>query len=89
MSDLYEVIFSKLAQEKFDDLIGHDRRIGKQIAGAIDRLARNPALGEPLKGKWQGYQKYRTGDYRIVYRVEQTNLIIYIVTLGNRKNVYD
>ncbi len=84
----YTVVLSKLAQERFDQFIHADRRLGQQIAKAIDRLAHNPHLGEFLKGEWKGYRKYRTGDYRIVYRVEHARLLIYIITIGDRKDVY-
>ncbi len=88
MSSRYTVVLSRLAQEKFDDFIRKNRKIGEQIAKAIDRLALNPELGEFLKGKWQGYRKYRTGNYRIIYRIERGQLIIYIITIDDRKDVY-
>ena len=88
MTARYAVVFSKLAQEKFDRFIHADRRLGEQIAKAIDRLASNPLLGEFLKGEWAGYRKYRTGRFRIVYRIEHQRLLIYIITIGDRKDVY-
>jgi mRNA interferase RelE/StbE len=88
MTARYTVVFSQLAKERFDRLIHDDRTLGEQLAKAIDRLAANPALGEFLKGEWKGYRKYRTGDYRIVYRIEHSRLIVYIITLGHRKRVY-
>ena len=88
MTTRYAVVLSKLAQEKFDRFIQADRKLGRQIAKAIDRLAANPALGEFLTGEWKGYRKYRTGRYRIIYRVEHSQLIIYIITIDDRKDVY-
>ncbi len=88
MTVRYTVVFSKIAQEKFDHFIHADRKIGEQIAHAIDRLALNPQLGESLKGQWAGYRKYRTGRYRIIYRLEHAKLVIYIVTIDDRKDVY-
>ncbi len=88
MTGRYTVVLSKLAQEKFDQFIHADRKLGEQIAKAIGRLALNPNLGEFLKGDWKGYQKYRTGNYRIIYRIEHARLLIYVITIGDRKNVY-
>ncbi len=88
MSARYTVVFSKVAQEKFDQCIQTNRKVGEQIAKAIDRLALNPQLGEFLKGSWVGYYKYRTGRYRIIYRLEHARLVIYIITIGDRKDVY-
>ena len=88
MSPRYTVVLSKLAREKFDGFIRADRTLGKRMAKAIDRLAANPDLGEFLKGEWKGYRKYRAGNYRIIYRIEHAKLIIYIITIDDRKDVY-
>ena len=88
MTTRYTVVFSKIAKEKFDAFIQADRKLGAQIAKAIDRLTANPDLGEFLKGEWKGYRKYRTGRYRIIYRIEHAKLVIYILTIDDRKDVY-
>lgn len=88
MTAPYSVVFSKLAQEKFDRFIHASRKVGEQLAKAIGRLAMNPGLGEFLKGEWKGYRKHRVGNYRIIYRVEHSRLIIYIITIDDRKDVY-
>ena len=88
MTARYTVVFSELAQGKFDRFIRADRKVGEQIAKALDRLAGHPELGEFLKGEWKGYRKYRTGNYRIIYRFEHAHLIVYIITIDDRKQVY-
>lgn len=88
MSVRYTVVLAKLAREKFESFLRADRKLGQQISRAIDRLAIHPELGEFLKGEWAGYRKYRTGRYRIIYRIEHHQLIIYIITIDDRKDVY-
>lgn len=88
MTARYAVVLSKLAQEKFAQILQASRKLGEQIARAIDRLALHPELGEFLKGEWKGYRKYRTGNYRVVYRVEHSKLLIHIITIDDRKEVY-
>ena len=88
MTARYSVVLSKLAKQKFDAFIHADRQLGQQIAKAIERLAANPDLGELLRGEWNGYRKYRTGRYRIIYRIEHAKLMIYIITIDDRKDVY-
>jgi len=36
----------------------------------------------------QGRLRLRVGDYRIIYRVENDILVILIITVGHRKNIY-
>ena len=88
MTIRYTIVFSKLAESKFEQCIRADRKLGEQIAQAIERIASHPDLGESLTGRWRGYRKYRMGDYRIVYRVEHGKLLIYVMTIGHRKDVY-
>ena len=88
MTARYTVVLSKVTQEKFDRFIRADRKLGEQLAAAIERLAARPERGEFLKGAWKGYRKYRTGKYRLIYRIEHTKLIIYIITIDDRKDVY-
>jgi mRNA interferase RelE/StbE len=88
MTARYTVVLSKLAQERFDKLVHASRKLGGQIAKAIDRLAEHPELGEFLSGEWKGYRKYRTGKYRIIYRIEHSRLIVYIITIDDRKDAY-
>ena len=88
MTARYTVVLSKAAREKFDRFILADRKLGQQLANAIERLAVHPELGEFLKGEWKGYRKYRTGRYRIIYRIEHAKLVIYILTIDDRKDVY-
>ena len=88
MTVRYTVVLSKSAQEKFNRFIRADRKLGEQLAKAIERLAAHPELGELLKGEWKGYRKYRTGSYRIIYRIEHANLVIYLLTIDDRKDVY-
>lgn len=88
MTARYAVVFSPLAQRQFDRFIHANRKFGQQLAKAIDRLALHPALGEFLKGEWKGYRKYRTGNYRIVYRTEHLRLMVFTITIDDRKDVY-
>jgi mRNA interferase RelE/StbE len=60
-----------------------------RIRRAIEeRLLKDPiAYGEPLKRTLKGYRKLRVGDYRIIYKLEGTNIII--LTIGHRKEAYE
>ena len=84
----YSGILSKMAQKKFDEFISSDRKLGEQLAKALDRLAVTPDLGKPLSGEWRGYLRYRSGRYRIIYRIEHSKLIVYVLSMDHRKEVY-
>jgi mRNA interferase RelE/StbE len=47
------------------------------------------SIGEALKGAKLGdFWKYRVGDYRVIARIEDREVIIIVVRVGNRKEVY-
>lgn len=61
------------------------RRIKKKIDELSDNLP-DPATTK-LKGD-NNFHKVRTGDYRIVYEIQGARLIILVVKIGRRKDVY-
>lgn len=46
-------------------------------------------IGEALKGSKLGeFWKYRIGDYRVIARIEDGKMLILVLRLGNRREVY-
>ncbi|MFS1564296.1 MAG: type II toxin-antitoxin system RelE family toxin [Candidatus Arsenophonus phytopathogenicus] len=44
--------------------------------------------GKSLKGEKKGLWRYRVGNYRIVANIQDKELIILIIDIGHRKNIY-
>lgn len=65
-----------------------DPDIRPRIEGAIALLAQDPRppASRPLRGR-PGY-RVRVGDYRIIYTVQDDVLLVVVVTLGHRRDVY-
>jgi mRNA interferase RelE/StbE len=60
-----------------------------RIKRKIDALAEN--LPDPVTTKMKGnnkFHKIRTGDYRIIYEIHDDTLVILVVKIGHRKDVY-
>ena len=50
----------------------------------------NPyASGRALTGDRTGFWRYRVGDYRIISKIDNGRLIILLVEIGHRSNIYD
>ena len=44
--------------------------------------------GHALKGPKSGYWRYRVGDYRIICSIEDTRLVVIVIEIGHRREVY-
>lgn len=59
-----------------------------QIVAVIDRLYDSPATGSALKGEFEGLRRLRVGRYRFVYERQQHVLVVLVVRIGHRREVY-
>ena len=70
----------ELARIQYDDRL--------RIARAIGGLGEDPFTGLPLKGDRRGLRRLRVGNYRIVYEVLEDALVVLVVRIGHRREVY-
>lgn len=86
----WRIELSGLAQKNLAEL-DHQaaRRILKFLSERVARLDDPRGLGEALKGsKLGGFWKYRVGDYRIIADIQDNAVLILVVRIGNRREVY-
>lgn len=60
----------------------------RRVARVLDDLGRDPFQGKPLKGALKGRYSYRVGSYRILYLVRQQELLVLIIDVGHRRDIY-
>lgn len=80
----YRICIKKSVSKDFKKIPTKDVQ---RILDAIQGLAKEP---RPLQSKkLSGQERYRLrqGDYRILYSIEDEELIIYLVKVGNRRDV--
>jgi mRNA interferase RelE/StbE len=70
-----------------------DRQAQKGIVAYLDeRIATKEdprRFGKPLRAQLAGLWRYRVGDYRILCQIREGALLVLVVSVGHRKNVYD
>lgn len=66
-----------------------DPQIRDRIQGAIALLAVDPRPPASRRLKGRPGRRVRVGDYRIIYTVADDALLIVVVTVGHRRDVYD
>lgn len=64
---------------------------GKRIVGYLREIANsdNPRLkGIAMTGRYAGHWRYRVGDYRVIAKIVDQRLVILVVEIGHRREVY-
>jgi mRNA interferase RelE/StbE len=82
---MYKILYTSEAKSAIDKL--HPQK-KNQIKDAIERIAENPEMGKHLTHELKGLSSYRSGDYRIIYRVRRVEILIIILAIGHRKDIY-
>ena len=82
----YTVRLPKKAQKQLDKL---SDLIAEPILKAIESLEENPRPQgcKKLKGR-EGF-RIRSGDYRIIYEILDKELIVDVIALGHRRDIYE
>ena len=77
--------------EAIEDLKGIDRKTQKKIIARVtEYLSKDPlSLGKALKGIFKGFYRYRYGSYRIIYAIDRGSVMILILRISDRKDVYE
>lgn len=83
---MFTVILQSSAEKDFKKI---DRQIQERILKKLSDLEQDPNIGIPLTGNLAGLWKLRIGDYRVVYQIKNQELIVLVLKIGHRKNVYE
>ena len=77
------------AQKEPDDL---DKSIARLVLKflheRVERLDDPRQIGEPLQGPLRQLWRYRVGDYRLVCTFEHDRLLVLVLRIGHRREVY-
>ncbi len=82
---MWQIEYSSIAQ-RFIKLL--DNKDKDRNMKSVELLQTNPDLGKQLVGPLKGLRSLRSGRYRIIYKKEINDLIILVVAVGHRKNIY-
>ena len=82
---MYAVFIERYALKQIAKL---DRKIILIVKEAIAGLAFNPRPQGYKKLKGEDAYRIRVGDYRIIYEIEDDKIIVTVVSVGHRKDIY-
>lgn len=81
---MYKILLKKRAKKFIDKLPLNEKR---RVVAAIERLPQGEDI-KRLKG-YEGVMRLRVGEYRIIYTVDNGELVVYVIDAGNRGQIYN
>jgi mRNA interferase RelE/StbE len=82
----WKVELSISGERELGKLDAQDRR---RILKFLNELADPQSIGAALHGSWLGeFWKYRVGDFRLICRIQDDRLIVLVLRVGHRKEIY-
>ena len=85
---MYKVELARQAEKELEAVFRADRSLYQRFIKALHSIAADPSQGKPLHGKLRGLFSYRMGNYRVLYETHHTRLVIIVIDLGHRKEIY-
>jgi len=81
---MYQVLFTTKAKKQFSKL---EKNVQERIMNALERLRFNPEryITKLVTSK---LFRLRVGDYRILLDLKKEKLLVLVVEVGHRKNIY-
>lgn len=83
---MFEIQFKKSVKKDLQKL---SKAAQKQVLDNIQRnLTKDPYQGNALSGEFKGLYRWRTGHIRVMYAIQNKQLIILVLKIGHRTDVY-
>ncbi|EAZ88677.1 type II toxin-antitoxin system RelE family toxin [Crocosphaera chwakensis] len=85
---MYKVVLTRKAKAFYANA---DKVLARKIAKSFDILEQTPYQHPNikfLKGELKGYYRYRVGDYRIIYEIDDQIIQVIVIKIAHRSQVY-
>ena len=86
--NVFEIKVTKVCRKQIDRA---PRHIQQAVENALKKITVSPCGHSEVKaltGDWAGRYRYRTGNYRMIYIVEDDIVTIIVVAFGSRGDIY-
>lgn len=84
----YKLELTRQAETVLERIAYREPELYKRISQIFEDLKTEPFQGKPLKGQLKGKYSYRVGIYRIIYTVIRNQLLIVVIDIGHRRDIY-
>jgi mRNA interferase RelE/StbE len=82
----YCILYTEEAARRLAKL---DKTVKERVGRVIVRLSEHPELEKRLTGILSDRWSYRVGDWRILYKLKRNELLVLVLTVGHRRDIYE
>lgn len=82
---MYDIILSEKAKRQLEKI---NISMRKRIGSAIERIKIRPFSFDIKRLQGSPYYRLRVGEYRLILDIQQNRLVIIVIEIGHRKNIY-
>lgn len=83
---MYQVRFTKDARKQFEKT--KNQKLKDRITVVLEHLGSYPTAGKMLHGEFEGLRSFKTFSFRIIYQVVSSQLVIIVLKIQHRRDVY-
>ena len=80
----YQVILTKIATQQLSKM---EKNIVKKITDKLEKIRDNPFLFV-RKLRDSEFYRLRVGDFRVIMSIDRGKMVILVIEIGHRKNIY-
>ena len=81
----YTLVYTREAKKNIEKL---DHSIRKMIEKALATISLDPFRSKQLSYELAGLRSFRTSEYRIIYRIKRRQVLIIVISVGQRREIY-
>lgn len=86
---MYQILYSTAVKKDIKSL---PKKVGEEVFIAFEAIEKNPRIAKKLKGEFSEYYSYsfihNKIDYRIIFKIRDQELVVIVVMIDSRENVY-
>jgi len=85
---MFEIELSKQAEQFY---LNSDAKTVRRLNACFQRLSQNPFRHKNIRklhGEFEGSYRYRLGNLRVIYSVNNIRRVVFIEVIGDRKDIY-
>ena len=86
---MFKLVLSREAERFYQRC---EKALARKLARCFETLEKNPRAGnnvKALKGRLVGSYRYRVGDCRVVYMINDREVTVFVITIARRGDVYE